>query len=74
MTELKDMTRDEKIEERINNEIDNCEMAYKIQDRENNVFVFSRIENDCPLYRGMGGSKHIFDLRGYEVLEKYCRL
>jgi hypothetical protein len=65
---------DEEIETRINNEIDACKMAYKVEDREGNTFVFSRIENDCPLYRGRGGSKHIFDLNGYEVLEKYCKL
>lgn len=65
---------DKRIEERINREIDSCEMAYKIKDREGNQFVFAGIENGFPVYRGIGGSTHIFDLIGYEVLEKYCSL
>lgn len=63
-----------KICDRINREIDNCSMAYKIEDREGNRFVFSRIENGLPLYRGQGGSTHITDLRGYKVIEKHCSL
>ena len=66
--------RDKEIEERINNQINSCNMAYKIQDKEGNTFVFGGIENDCPWYRGIRGSKHIFDLNWYEVLERYCRL
>ena len=66
--------RDKEIEARINSEIDACKMAYKIKDSENNIFVFGGIENDCPWYRGRGGSKHIFDLRGYLTLEQYCKL
>ena len=65
---------DRRIEERINKEIDSCGMAYKIKDREGNQFVFAGIENGFPLYRGNRGQKHIFDLIGYEVIEKYCSL
>jgi len=68
------INRDKEIEERINNEIDACKMAYKIQDNEGNRFVFGGIENGFPWYRTRGGSKHIFDLNGYEVLEQYCKL
>ncbi len=65
---------DKEIEARINKEIDMHNMAYKIKDREGNMFVFGGIENGFPWYRGLGGSKHIFQLDGYEVLEKYCKL
>lgn len=65
---------DKEIEERINKEIDSCNMAYKIRDTEGNVFCFGGIENGHPWYRGIGGSKHIFDLQGYEIIEKYIKL
>lgn len=65
---------DKEIEARINKEIDMHNMAYKIKDKEGNTFVFGGIENGFPWYRGSGGSKHIFDLFGYEVIEKYCKL
>lgn len=68
------MYNEKEIENRINKEIDTCKMAYKIKDYEDNVFVFGGIENGFPWYRGIGGSKHIFDLTGYKVLEKYCKL
>lgn len=63
-----------KIEERINEEIDSCKMAYKIKDTEDNVFCFGGIENGCPWYRGIGGSTLIFDLAGYEIIEQYCKI
>lgn len=63
-----------RVEERINKEIDSCGMAYKIKDREGNQFVFAGLENGFPVYRCRGGRKHIFDLVGYEVIEKYCSL
>ena len=59
---------------RINKEIDDCKMAYKIQDTEGNIFVFGGIENGFPLYRGNGGSKHIHDLQGYVTIEKYLEV
>ena len=66
---------DKKIEERINKEIDSCGMAYKIKDKEGNQFVFAGLaRGGFPLYRGKSGQKHIFDLVGYEVIEKYCSL
>ena len=66
---------DKRIEERINREIDSCGMAYKIKDREGNQFVFAGLASGSfPLYRGNGGQKHIFDLVGYEIIEKYCSL
>lgn len=66
--------RDKEIEARINKEIDKCNMAYKIKDLEGNTFCFSCLENGFPLYRSMGGSKHIFDLARYEVIQKYCEM
>lgn len=66
---------DRRIEERINKEIDSCGMAYRIKDREGNQFVFAELANGgFSLYRGNRGQKHIFDLIGYEVIEKYCSL
>ena len=66
---------DRMIEKRINKEIDSCGMAYKIKDREGNQFVFAGLASDgFPLYRGKGGQTHIFDLIGYQVIEKYCSL
>lgn len=65
---------DKEIEERINREIDHSQMAYRIKDSEGNVFVFKGIENGIPLYRTNGGTTHVMDLIGYEVLEKYCKL
>jgi len=65
---------DKEIETRINKEINSCKMAYKIQDREGNTFCFGGIENGLPWYRGMRGSKHIFDLTGYEVIEQHIKL
>jgi hypothetical protein len=67
-------SKDKEIETRINKEIDNCNMAYKIKDSEGNIFVFGGIENGFPWYRGIGGSKYIFELTGYEVIEKYIKL
>lgn len=66
---------DRRIEERINKEINSCGMAYKIKDIEGNQFVFvGLVSGGFPLYRGKGGQKYIFDLIGYEVIEKYCSL
>lgn len=66
---------DKEVEKRINKEIDSCGMAYKIKDSEGNQFVFAGLASGgFPLYRGRGGQKHIFDLIGYEVIEKYCSL
>ena len=66
---------DKKVEERINKEIDSCGMAYKIKDSEGNQFVFAGlVSGGFPLYRGRNGQTHIFDLIGYEVIEKYCSL
>ena len=65
---------DKRVEERINREIDSCGMAYKIKDREGNQFVFAGLENGFPVYRCRGGRKHIFDLVGYEVIEKHITI
>ena len=65
---------DFEIETRINKEIDNCNMAYKIKDTEGNVFVYGYMENGYPVYRTSGGSKHIFDLTGFKVIEKHIKL
>lgn len=65
---------DREVENRINKEIDSVNMAYKIEDREGNRFVFGGIENNIAWYRASGGAKHIDDLQGYKVIEKYCKL
>lgn len=63
-----------RIAERINKEIDRCGMAYKIKDKEGNQFVFAGLENGFPIYRCFGGMTHIFNLVGYEVIEKYMTI
>lgn len=75
MTNLQELIRKNEIENqnRTNSEIDNSGMAYKIKDIEENIFVFGGIENGHPWYRGQGGQKHIFQLDGYEIIEKYIR-
>lgn len=65
---------DKRIERKINKEIDKYNMAYRIEDKDGNQFIFDKIENDCPLYRSVGGSTHIFSLTGYKVIQKYCSL
>ena len=57
-----------------NKEIDKYKMAYKIRDKEGNVFYFVGIENDCPLYRVHGELTHVMNLKGMEVIEKYCSI
>lgn len=64
---------DKEIENRINKEIDACNMAYKIKDTDGNIFVFA-CGGEFPEYRTIGGGKCISDLVGYEVIEKYCKL
>ena len=61
-------------EQRINREIDACGLAYKIKDKEGNQFVYAGMENGFPVYRTRSGRTHIFDLTGYEVIEKYIKL
>lgn len=63
--------RDEENRIRMNRLIDKFHMAYKIKDSEGNIFCFAGSENGFPIYRGIGGSKHIFDLCGYTVLQQY---
>ena len=65
---------DAEIEIRINKEIDNNNIAYKVKDEEGNIFVYGYIENGYPVFRGNRGSKHIFDLTGFEVIEKHIKL
>lgn len=67
------INHDKETEERINKEIDTCGMAYKIRDKEGNVFIFSS-GGEFPEYRTHGGRTCILTLHGYEVLEKYCKL
>jgi hypothetical protein len=59
---------------RLNKEIDKCKMAYKVQDTDGNIFVFGGIENGFPWFRTRGGSKHIFNLCGYSILEKHLEV
>ncbi len=75
MTNLQELIKKNEIENqnRTNSEIDNSGMAYKIKDTEGNIFVFAGMENGFPTYRTGGGMKHIFQLDGYEIIEKYIR-
>lgn len=57
------------IDEIINTELKRYNMAYKIQDKDGNIFVYGGLDNEIPWYRGISGSKHIFSMDGYEVLE-----
>lgn len=68
------INHDKEIEKRINNEIDSCGLAYKLKDKDGNIFVFAGFDSGFPIYRTRSGRKHIFDLVGYEVVEKYCQL
>lgn len=63
--------RNKQNQDRINAEIDNCSMAYKIKDTEGNTFVFKGIESSFPTYRTNGGSEVIGSLNGFEIIEKY---
>ena len=47
-------------------------IPYKVRDSEGNTFVFAGYSSGHPVYRGQGGSKHIFEteLKFYEVLER----
>lgn len=56
---------------RVNNEIDKAGMAYKLKDEEGNEFVYAGMENGYPIYRTASGQKHIFQIDGYEIVEKY---
>ena len=49
-----------------------AKIPYKVKDREGNIFVFADYSSGYPVYRGPGGSKHIFEteLKFYEVLER----
>ena len=64
--------RDEQNKINMNQEIDKCKMAYKIKDTEGNVFVFGGIESGFPWYRGIRGSKHIFDLNGMTIIQQHA--
>ena len=56
---------------RRNSEIDKFKIAYKVKDTEGNVFVYGGIESGFPFFRGNRGSKHISNLKGYEIIQKY---
>ena len=47
-------------------------IPYKVKDKEGNIFVFADYSSGHPVYRGTGGSKHIFEseLKFYDVLEQ----
>lgn len=68
------INRDKEIEARINSDIDRHNTAYKVSDSEGNTFVFGGIENGHPWFRGLRGSKHIFDLTGYTVIQQHFSL
>jgi hypothetical protein len=60
--------------EKINNEIDNHNIAYKVKDQSGNEFVYAGLESGFPVFRTQGGMKHIFDIDKYEVIEKYLSI
>lgn len=68
------MNSNNEFETKVNREINRCGMAYRVEDTEGNQFVFAGLENGHPLYNGVRGSTHIFDLQGYKVIEKYLKL
>lgn len=68
------INHDEENENRINGELKGCNMPYKLRDSEGNTFTYGYIENGFPVYRGQGGSKHIFDTQGYEIIQQDCKL
>ena len=76
MTIAKMIKENEKCnQDRINAEIDKYHMAYKIKDSEGNIFCWGGVaKGGFPLYRGVGGTTHIFDLTGYEIIEKYAHI
>lgn len=57
---------------RINGELDARGMAYRVRDCDGNEFCYGGMENGAPRYRGIGGSKHIFDMRGLEVVQAHA--
>lgn len=54
---------------RINTELENAGMAYKIKDAEENEFVYAGLENGLTIYRTNSGQKVINELNGYKVIE-----
>ncbi len=63
--------RDEQRRIETNKLIDKFQIAYKLEDSDGNTFCFGGIESGFPWYRGRGGSKHIFNICGYTVIQKY---
>ena len=49
------INNDKEIEERINKEIASCGLAYKLKDKDGNIFVFAGIEGGFPNYRTRSG-------------------
>lgn len=45
-------------------------MPYQIEDHDGNRFGIAGMENNVPLYRGMGGLTHIFDPYEYKVIQQ----
>ncbi|MFA5485453.1 MAG: hypothetical protein WC260_04370 [Candidatus Pacearchaeota archaeon] len=47
-------------------------IPYKVKDTEGNIFVFAGYSLGHPVYRGLGGYKHIYenDLEFYEVIQE----
>lgn len=64
------INHDKEIEDRINEELESCEMPYKLKDSNGNAFTYRYMENGFPVYRGKGGSCHILDAQGYKVVQQ----
>jgi hypothetical protein len=57
---------------RINAELDSVKMAYRVKDVDGNTFAYGGLEDGFPWYRSVGGSKHIYGMTGYEVIQQYA--
>ena len=59
--------------ERVNAELNKHNLAYRIEDVDGNQFCYGgEASGGLPLYNGSSGSKHIFDLVGYKVLQQWA--
>jgi len=57
---------------KINKELNDAKIAYKVEDAAGNTFVYAGLENGLPIYRGSGGRKHIFGMTGLTIIQQYA--
>lgn len=71
-TNMRDTTDiDNTRENEINRELDACGMAYIIEDRDGNRFVYAGMESGMPVYRTKGCKTHILDLIGCKIIKRH---